>query len=159
MFKCPAQSITTDTFNKVEEETRALLYFKHHIICFHWWKEEKTDFFFYFCQKEFCKFVFGEVFNWHKNPAAPSNTGKYVQASKSLRFTGFNNPGNTNPLSARAKVVFSRAWSWGINQAFSLFYFFFLCPCNIDGDFRGKSDFKGKLQSDTFSCRANGVQV
>lgn len=59
------------------------------------------------------KFFFGEVFNCQKLWCSISPiAGKYVKPSKALWFTGFNNPGNTNPISEQADVGF-QGWELG----------------------------------------------
>lgn len=41
--------------------------------------------------------------------------GKYVKPSKALWFTGFNNPGDTNPISEQAHVGF-QGWELGADK-------------------------------------------
>lgn len=86
-------------------ETRDLLDSNHHIIYFH-------------CSRigtAFLTFTVGELRSLSSslvrcliaiNPSCSVSliAGKYVKPSKTLWFTGFNNPGNTNPISEQAEV-------------------------------------------------------
>lgn len=62
------------------------------------------------------EFFYSEVFNcWKPWCSISPIAGKYVKPSKALWFTGFNNPGNTNPIPVQADVGF-QGWELGADE-------------------------------------------